>query len=692
MLLIIPRLSCCHLRGLLSVSFLYLCFVSLVLPTGAVVNPVPMGLYNPATDDVVVLTKDNFLKTVTGSPTLWFIEFYNSWCGHCMTFAPTYKELATDLKDWSCFVRVGALDCADNQNVVICRTYDVNAFPTIRTFFPFTTINDTGMFFDKPKTIPEMRNHLVDLSSHYFQKTGDKRWQRLQPVGFIHDILKLQTKSHAITAVIIEEKSSRLGRELILDLCKYPTILVRRMISVRAFEKYQIKEYPSLFLIEGNGQLKKVTVSNKTRESFRNVLKKLSGYNIHASLADHQKSSTVFSPKSTKFEKFPLKSSHRPVHGVYMSDILSGIHYMFRQEIPIRKAIHGRALKALQNLTLVLSKYVPGPPFVRLYLEKVHSWLMSVNYFMTGSTWIENIETLQTKDAYLPDKIEWISCKGSRPKYRGYPCSLWMLFHSLTVSAYKQNKNDISVPPYRVLLAVSDYIHYFFGCNECSHNFQKMASTMLSEVSTVEESVLWLWRAHNKVNKRLSGDLSEDPAHLKIIFPSREMCPLCYMSDNSSTYPKWREKEVLRFLVSFYSKILTTRKTNRSSVGKEEAGGTKLAKDTVMMPPIGSNTKAIVAVELDWWEKKQRREDLQKLIAIRVEKRNLNFTNLGRNRRDELQSRVLPHRTKGPFWIFNEIDIGMCVIFYIFCLSLIIFLYFHFARRKNKRFCKLLPF
>lgn len=251
---------------------------------------------------------------------------------------------------------------------------------------------------------------------------------------------------------------------------------------------------------------------------------------------------------------------------------------------------------------------------------------------------------------------------------------------------------DISVPPYRVLLAVSDYIHYFFGCNECSHNFQKMASTMLSEVSTFEESVLWLWRAHNKVNQRLSGDLSEDPSHLKIIFPSREMCPLCYMSDNSSTNPKWREKEVLRFLVSFYSKILTARKTNKSSVGKEEAGGTKLTKDTVMMPPIGSNTKAIVAVELDWWEKKQRREDLQKLIAIRVEKRNLNFTSLGRNRRDELQSRVLPHRTKGPFWIFNEIDIGMCVIFYIFCLSLIIFLYFHFARRKNKRFCKLLPF
>ena len=252
---------------------------------------------------------------------------------------------------------------------------------------------------------------------------------------------------------------------------------------------------------------------------------------------------------------------------------------------------------------------------------------------------------------------------------------------------------DISVPPYKVLLAVSDYIHYFFGCNECSRNFQKMASMMLSEISSHEGSVIWLWKAHNRVNKRLSGDLSEDPAHLKITFPSREMCPLCYINDNTTTITKWREKEVLRFLTSYYSKILTKKKTNKTSAGEDNAaGGTKLTKDTVMMPPILGNTKAVVAVELDWWEKKQRREDLQKLIAIRVEKRNLNFTIRARKRREEFQSRVLPHRTKSPFWIFNEIDIGMCVIFYVFCLSLIIFLYFHFARRKNKRFCRLLPF
>ena len=30
---------------------------------------------------------------------------------------------------------------------------------------------------------------------------------------------------------------------------------------------------------------------------------------------------------------------------------------------------------------------------------------------------------------------DWKACQGSNPKYRGYPCSLWTLFHTLTVNA-----------------------------------------------------------------------------------------------------------------------------------------------------------------------------------------------------------------------------------------------------------------
>ena len=46
----------------------------------------PMSLYN-ATDQVVVLTSQNFSSTVYQSQTAWLIEFYAFWCGHCRSYA-----------------------------------------------------------------------------------------------------------------------------------------------------------------------------------------------------------------------------------------------------------------------------------------------------------------------------------------------------------------------------------------------------------------------------------------------------------------------------------------------------------------------------------------------------------------------------------------------------------------------------
>ena len=49
-------------------------------------------------DDVFILDHTNFKKNVIGSDTAWFVEFYSSWCGHCVRFAPTWKKLAADVK------------------------------------------------------------------------------------------------------------------------------------------------------------------------------------------------------------------------------------------------------------------------------------------------------------------------------------------------------------------------------------------------------------------------------------------------------------------------------------------------------------------------------------------------------------------------------------------------------------------
>ncbi|GAB0099825.1 Sulfhydryl oxidase [Sergentomyia squamirostris] len=72
-------------------------------------------------------------------------------------------------------------------------------------------------------------------------------------------------------------------------------------------------------------------------------------------------------------------------------------------------------------------------------------------------------------------------------------------------------------------------------------------------VASQDQAILWLWAAHNEVNKRLSGDATEDPVHPKIQFPDTTECAQCRRTDNTShndgnTEISWDRTEVLFFL------------------------------------------------------------------------------------------------------------------------------------------------
>ena len=56
----------------------------------------PSGLY-VASDKVALLSADNFNTNVHNSSAAWLVQFYNSWCGHCIKFSPVYKQLASDI-------------------------------------------------------------------------------------------------------------------------------------------------------------------------------------------------------------------------------------------------------------------------------------------------------------------------------------------------------------------------------------------------------------------------------------------------------------------------------------------------------------------------------------------------------------------------------------------------------------------
>ena len=75
----------------------YLFIATVILASAFHVNAEEkLGLYEK-TGDVVVLSDANFAAKVF-TDRAWVVEFYNTWCGHCVKFAPKWKQFAMELK------------------------------------------------------------------------------------------------------------------------------------------------------------------------------------------------------------------------------------------------------------------------------------------------------------------------------------------------------------------------------------------------------------------------------------------------------------------------------------------------------------------------------------------------------------------------------------------------------------------
>merc|ERR1719373_106610 len=94
-------------------------------------DPVPEEPTGPT--DVVKLDTSNFAEmtkfTEEEDSGDWFIKFYAPWCGHCKKLAPTWEEVATELKGK---VNVAKIDVTTNK--ALGDRFDIKSFPTLLYF------------------------------------------------------------------------------------------------------------------------------------------------------------------------------------------------------------------------------------------------------------------------------------------------------------------------------------------------------------------------------------------------------------------------------------------------------------------------------------------------------------------------------------------------------------------------------
>ncbi|XP_068273064.1 sulfhydryl oxidase 1 [Nyctibius grandis] len=504
----------------------------------------PRGLYSAS--DPLELLGSGAEGRLLGSPSAWAVEFFASWCGHCVHFAPTWRALAHDLREWRPAVMLAAIDCADEAIQQVCIDFGITGFPTLKFFRAFSKKAEDGIRITSPGATVEDLRHAIITNLEQSQDAWPPACPPLEPASAEEVRTFFQRNKDRYMALIFEESNSFVGREVAMDMLQYENVAVRRVLSSEEelVEKFGVTTFPSAYLLLRNGSFSRLPVQAEARSFYTYYLRMLSGvtrgsYKLNTTTTASNETA-VSQPKDADRSK------------VYMADLESTLHYSLRVEAARPAALLGAQLTAFKCYVATLVKYFPGRPCVQTYLRSLDGWLRN---------WTEpELPRSALKDAMknkrdashpamLPTNVTWVGCQGSEPHFRGYPCGLWTVFHLLTVQA-AQSGLDKELP-LEVLNTMRCYVRHFFGCQECAEHFEAMAAQSMDRVAGREEAVLWLWSHHNEVNARLAGGDTEDPRFPKLQWPPPDLCPQCHKEERG--VHAWDEPAVLAFLKAHFA-------------------------------------------------------------------------------------------------------------------------------------------
>ncbi|CAG0881906.1 unnamed protein product [Cyprideis torosa] len=551
---------------------------------------------------------------------IWLVQFFNSYCGHCRAFAPDFRKLAGSVLDWGKWVQLAVIDCAEDTNLDICMEFEVSimtnlmkatflsstelcldstaaicilvrSYPTLKFFVPRRNQSDIGLRMEGSRTVSNIKKKILELVSGIDEDIA----QRLQPISAAEIPGRLAEK-FALQIFVLEKEDSLVGREIIIDFVPVQDIQIHRLIDseesgVRTTASQLWALDPAMFekneavvvvlrdaevvgtkwiLDRETADVKKFII--EIAKGFVNITAMEEGGNalrmkVAVALEKENKEAEIDSAVEGRDEREPINvqgvkpeiAQENLNDKVYFVDMEKALSYLLRHEVALSKEISGERLSALVEFVSVVRDQLPLRLPVQNFLESLLRFLKNPHQkSIQGKEWKDLVESLGSRgfDQFLPDYESYKACQGSAPGFRGYPCGLWTIFHSITVNAALRS-DFINSEPLRPLRAIHGYVKYFFSCEYCSKHFQAMAAKdMESSVRAPLDSPLWLWRSHNRVNKRLKGDASEDPAHPKVIYPSASLCPLCYDGSEPRTVEgSWNEEEVMMYLTNKYGSV-----------------------------------------------------------------------------------------------------------------------------------------
>lgn len=522
----------------------------------------------------------------------------------------------------------------------------------IRLFPPQSSETFLGTEFSKG-TIDSMRQDLITQLKIIQNKQTTITGPILKPYNR-NDLEGLWTNVPAEMAyivIVIGRNDSFIGSELALDFSRDNQIQVRSVSSDNPVISTLVNSDTDgdIYVVKRDLKVMKLHTESMNRTLLIKAVKDFfhqRGFNITVDLPSTAIGSTgvvdlyeVMAVMKIEDDIKKRLKTKQLSSIVFQLDLEGALTYSLRNEIPLHKNITGEMLDALKKYIHVLIKYFPiGKQGVKL-LKRLRDEVITNKTYVKGQDFRESVMNFE-RDLYpvfLP-KQGWLGCRGSKLEYRGYPCGLWTMFHTLTIFAESKHPGIMLKPAYKgreVLDAMTGYIKHFFTCSDCADHFLQMTPTIVTNVTTYNDSILWLWETHNKVNARLAGDQTEDPEHKKVQFPPSNVCPQC-RDETGHFIPE----SILQFLKNMY--------TNISYI---QVNPTKPTPKKIEEPKYSNN---------------------------------LRHENIGQD--NGFEERTLnTSQSKRLSWDFNIFDISLCVFLYICSVTILIVVCIKFVFKRSYR-------
>uniref|UniRef100_K7FVK1 Thioredoxin domain-containing protein n=1 Tax=Pelodiscus sinensis TaxID=13735 RepID=K7FVK1_PELSI len=449
--------------------------------------------------------------------------------------------------DWSPAVNLGVFDCAEVANQKSCGTFGITGFPTLKFFKAFSKSPDDGIrLTSSTNTVQALRQGVIaSLETH------KETWPPACPpaLPLVAEEIRgfFQRNNVTYLALIFETSDSFVGREVTMDMLQYENVAVRRALSSEEalVKQYGPTTFPAGFLLVRNGTYR--AQCTPTGAPSPSVLQPQCPPAPPCTPAPVLRATTWCSHRARGSSWQGGMAAAPPAPELQAARNLALNGNIGKGEIPAG----GSGVSLRWGSPSLRSWYFPGRPFVRSFLRSVDSWLRSMRG--SGITYQALERVLTNRRQVGHAELTWVGCQGSEPHFRGYPCSLWILFHVLTVQAAQHGDRGPHLPQDAVASppAAWESLPFLQGCSGTASEAFVPSDFSRHGDRGPHQHHLRLHGARGVPAGQAPGTETEDPTFPKMQWPPPDLCPRCHGIVRGRHV--WDEATTLRFLKAHYS-------------------------------------------------------------------------------------------------------------------------------------------